>query len=146
DMADELLKLYAQRRMTKGFAFSADGNWQREFEDAFEYTPTKDQLNAVREIKADMESPQPMDPLLCGDVGFGKTQVAMRAAFKALGDGKPIAVLARTTVLSFQHYETFKRRFASFPVRVELVSRFRSPKEVKPVLEDLAAGKVDVLI
>ena len=146
DMADELLKLYAQRRMTKGFAFSVDSNWQREFEDAFDYTPTKDQLNAVSHIKGDMESKQPMDRLLCGDVGFGKTEVAMRAAFKALGDGKQVAVLAPTTVLSFQHFETFKRRFASFPVRVELVSRFRSAKEIKAVLEDLAAGKVDVLI
>jgi transcription-repair coupling factor (superfamily II helicase) len=146
DMADELLKLYAQRRMAKGFAFSADSNWQREFEDAFEYAPTKDQINAGDQIRADMEATQPMDRLLCGDVGFGKTEVAMRAAFKALGDGKQVAVLAPTTVLSFQHYETFKRRFASFPVRVELVSRFRSAKEAKAVLEDLAAGKVDVLI
>ncbi|HEY6987232.1 MAG TPA: transcription-repair coupling factor, partial [Bryobacteraceae bacterium] len=146
DMADELLKLYAQRRMAKGFSFSPDSNWQREFEDAFEYTPTKDQLNAVARIKADMEEEQPMDRLLCGDVGFGKTEVAMRAAFKALGDGKQVAVLAPTTVLSFQHYETFRRRFASFPIRVELVSRFRTPKEVKAVLEDLAVGKVDVLI
>ncbi|HEX4748885.1 MAG TPA: transcription-repair coupling factor [Bryobacteraceae bacterium] len=146
DMADELLKLYAQRRMSKGFSFSADGNWQREFEDAFEYSATKDQLQAVKQIKADMESEQPMDRLLCGDVGFGKTEVAMRAAFKAMGDGKQVAVLAPTTVLSFQHYETFKRRFASFPVRIELVSRFRSPKEIKAVLEDLSAGKVDVLI
>ncbi len=146
DMADELLKLYAQRRMSKGFAFSPDSNWQREFEDSFEYSATKDQLSAVSQIKADMEDIQPMDRLLCGDVGFGKTEVAMRAAFKALGDGKQVAVLAPTTVLSFQHYETFRRRFASFPARVELVSRFRSPKEVKATLEDLAAGKVDVLI
>lgn len=146
DMAEELLKLYAQRRMTKGFAFSNDSNWQREFEDAFDYTPTKDQVNAVAQIKGDMESKQPMDRLLCGDVGFGKTEVAMRAAFKALGDGKQVAVLAPTTVLSFQHYETFKRRFASFPARVELVSRFRTAKEIKAVLEDLSAGKVDVLI
>jgi transcription-repair coupling factor (superfamily II helicase) len=146
DMADELLKLYAQRRMVQGFAFSSDSNWQREFEDAFEYAPTKDQLAAISQIKADMETPQPMDRLLCGDVGFGKTEVAMRAAFKALGDGKQVAVLAPTTVLSFQHYETFRRRFASFPIRVELISRFRSPKQIKTVLEDLAAGKVDVLI
>jgi len=146
DMADELLKLYAQRRVTKGFAFSHDANWQREFEDAFEYTATKDQLDAMKQIKADMEGEQPMDRLLCGDVGFGKTEVAMRAAFKALGDGKQVVVLAPTTVLSFQHYETFKRRFASFPVRVELVSRFRTSKEVKAVLEDVAAGKVDILI
>lgn len=146
DMADELLKLYAQRRLAKGFAFSPDSNWQREFEDAFEYTPTKDQLSAVAQIKADMESEQPMDRLLCGDVGFGKTEVAMRAAFKALGDGKQVAVLAPTTVLAFQHYETFRRRFASFPVRIELISRFRSTKEVKEVLADTAAGKVDVII
>ncbi|MDQ2712050.1 MAG: transcription-repair coupling factor [Acidobacteriota bacterium] len=146
DMADELLKLYAQRRMSKGFSFSPDSNWQREFEDAFEYAATKDQLNAVSQIKGDMESEQPMDRLLCGDVGFGKTEVAMRSAFKALGDGKQVAVLAPTTVLSFQHYETFKRRFASFPVRVELVSRFRTAKEIKQVLEEVAAGKVDVLI
>ncbi len=146
DMADELLKLYAQRRMSKGFAFSNDSNWQREFEDGFEYTPTKDQLSAIVQIKGDMESEQSMDRLLCGDVGFGKTEVAMRAAFKALGDGKQVAVLAPTTVLSFQHYETFRRRFASFPVRVELVSRFRTPKEVKAVLEDVSTGKVDILI
>jgi transcription-repair coupling factor (superfamily II helicase) len=146
DMADELLKLYAQRRMSKGFAFSADSNWQREFEDAFEYTSTKDQITAVSHIKGDMESEQPMDRLLCGDVGFGKTEVAMRAAFKAMGDGKQVAVLAPTTVLAFQHFETFKRRFASFPVRVELASRFRSTREVKATLEELAAGKVDVLI
>jgi transcription-repair coupling factor (superfamily II helicase) len=146
DMADELLKLYAQRRMAKGFAFSPDGNWQREFEDAFEYSPTRDQLNAISQIKADMEGEQPMDRLLCGDVGFGKTEVAMRAAFKALGDGKQVALLAPTTVLSFQHFENFRRRFASFPVRVELVSRFRSAKEIKAVLEEVAAGKVDILI
>jgi transcription-repair coupling factor (superfamily II helicase) len=146
DMADELLKLYAQRRMAKGFAFSRDSNWQREFEDAFEYAPTNDQISAIAEIKRDMETEQPMDRLLCGDVGFGKTEVAMRAAFKALADGKQVAVLAPTTVLSFQHYETFRHRFASFPVRVELLSRFRSTKEIKSVLEDVATGKVDILI
>ncbi len=146
DMADELLKLYAQRRMAQGFSFSTDSNWQREFEDAFEYTPTRDQVTVVTQIKADMEAEQPMDRLLCGDVGFGKTEVAMRAAFKALGDGKQVAVLAPTTVLAFQHFETFKRRFASFPVRIDLVSRFRTAKEVKATLEDVAAGKVDVLI
>jgi transcription-repair coupling factor (superfamily II helicase) len=146
DMADELLKLYAQRRLAQGFAFSPDSNWQREFEDSFEYTPTKDQVTAVAQIKADMEGEQPMDRLLCGDVGYGKTEVAMRAAFKALGDGKQIALLAPTTVLAFQHFETFKRRFASFPVRIELVSRFRSNKEIKDVLADTAAGKVDILI
>ena len=115
DMADELLKLYAQRRMAEGFRFSPDSNWQREFEDAFEFTETKDQLAAIKQIKNDMESGHPMDRLLCGDVGYGKTEVAMRAAFKALGDGKQVAVLAPTTVLAFQHFETFKRRFARVP-------------------------------
>lgn len=146
DMADELLKLYAERKMAVGFQFSPDSNWQREFEDAFVYTPTKDQLAAVRDIKRDMESPQPMDRLLCGDVGFGKTEVAMRAAFKALGDGTQVAVLAPTTVLAFQHYETFKRRFASFPARIDLLSRFRSAKEIKESIADIGTGKVDVVI
>ncbi|HYP13123.1 MAG TPA: transcription-repair coupling factor, partial [Bryobacteraceae bacterium] len=146
DMAEELLKLYANRKMSTGFSFSPDSNWQREFEDAFEYTPTKDQLSAVRQIKRDMESQQPMDRLLCGDVGFGKTEVAMRAAFKALGDGKQVAVLAPTTVLTLQHYESFKRRFAPFPVKVEMLSRFRSAKEIKASLEEIAAGKVDIIV
>ena len=146
DMAEELLKLYAQRKVAEGFSFSPDSNWQREFEDSFEYTPTRDQLTAVDEIKSDMESLSPMDRLLCGDVGFGKTEVAMRAAFKALGDGKQVAVLAPTTVLAFQHHETFKRRFAAFPVRVEMFSRFRSPKELKASAEDLASGRVDIAI
>ncbi|MGD1093734.1 MAG: CarD family transcriptional regulator, partial [Bryobacteraceae bacterium] len=146
DMADELLKLYAQRRMADGFSFSHDSNWQREFEDAFEFTETKDQLTAAKDIKRDMESPHPMDRLLCGDVGYGKTEVAMRAAFKALGDGKQVAVLAPTTVLAFQHYETFRSRFAAFPVRIEMLSRFRSAKELKTAIEELAEGKVDVAI
>mgnify|MGYP001221117513 CR=1 FL=1 len=146
DMADELLKLYAQRKMADGFAFSGDSNWQREFEEAFEFTETKDQLSAVEDIKRDMESEHPMDRLLCGDVGFGKTEVAMRAAFKALGDGKQVAVLAPTTVLSFQHFETFKRRFAPFPVRIELASRFVDAKQLKSVMADVATGKVDILI
>ncbi len=146
DMAEELLKLYAERKMAEGFPFSPDSNWQREFEDAFEYAATRDQLQAVTEIKRDQESPHPMDRLLCGDVGFGKTEVAMRAAFKALGDGKQVAVLAPTTVLTLQHFETFKKRFQAFPVRVEMISRFRSAKEIKAVLADLAQGKVDVLI
>jgi transcription-repair coupling factor (superfamily II helicase) len=146
DMAGELLKLYAERRMMEGFAFSPDSNWQREFEDAFEFTETRDQLSAVREIKRDLESPHPMDRLLCGDVGFGKTEVAMRAAFKALGDGKQVAVLAPTTVLAFQHFETFKRRFAAFPVRLEMFSRLRPAKEIKASLEALANGQVDIAI
>jgi transcription-repair coupling factor (superfamily II helicase) len=146
DMADELLKLYAQRRMAEGFRFSPDSNWQREFEDSFEFTETKDQLSAVQQIKKDMESGQPMDRLLCGDVGYGKTEVAMRAAFKGLGDGKQTAVLAPTTVLAYQHFETFKRRFAAFPVRIEMLSRFRDKKEIAEVLEGLAEGKVDIVI
>jgi transcription-repair coupling factor (superfamily II helicase) len=146
DMADELLKLYAQRRMLEGFAFSHDSNWQREFEDAFEFTDTKDQVSAAKEIKRDMESPHPMDRLLCGDVGFGKTEVAMRAAFKALGDGKQVAVLAPTTVLAFQHYETFRRRFAAFPVRIEMFSRFRNKKELQQSVEELATGKIDIAV
>ena len=115
--------------MAEGFAFSTDSNWQREFEDAFEFHETRDQLTAIDDIKRDMESPQPMDRLLCGDVGYGKTEVAMRAAFKAMGDGKQVAVLAPTTVLAFQHFETFKRRFQPFPVRIEMLSRFRTAKE-----------------
>ena len=145
DMADELLKLYAERRMTGGFQFSRDGNWQREFEDAFEYTETKDQLDAARHIKRDMESAHPMDRLLCGDVGFGKTEVAMRAAFKALGDGKQVAILAPTTVLCFQHYETFKRRFGPFPARIEMLSRFVAPKDTQAVLSGIADGTVDIV-
>ncbi|MBS1854641.1 MAG: transcription-repair coupling factor [Acidobacteria bacterium] len=146
DMADELLKLYAERKTADGFPYSPDSNWQREFEDAFEFAPTRDQLTAISEIKRDMEMPQPMDRLLCGDVGFGKTEVVMRAAFKALGDGKQVALLAPTTVLAFQHFETFKRRFQPFPVRVEMFSRFRTSKELKALVEDLAEGKIDVAI
>ncbi len=146
DMADELLKLYAERRMAEGFAFSSDSNWQREFEDSFEFTPTKDQISAVQQIKRDMENSSPMDRLLCGDVGYGKTEVAMRAAFKALGDGKQVAILAPTTVLAFQHFETFKRRFAPFPVKLELLSRFRTTKELKTAAADIADGKVDIII
>ncbi|HTM11598.1 MAG TPA: transcription-repair coupling factor [Bryobacteraceae bacterium] len=146
DMADELLKLYAQRRVAEGYSFSKDSNWQREFEDAFEFTETKDQVSAAKEIKRDMESPHPMDRLLCGDVGFGKTEIAMRAAFKALGDGKQVAVLAPTTVLAFQHFESFKRRFAAFPVRIAMFSRFVPKKELAQSVEELAQGKIDVAI
>ncbi len=146
DMADELLKLYAGRKMAEGFQFSLDSNWQREFEDAFEFTETKDQLTAIAEIKRDMEGSQPMDRLLCGDVGYGKTEVVMRATFKALGDGKQVAVMAPTTVLAFQHFETFKRRFQPFPVRLAMFSRFRSPKEIKESLVELAEGKIDIAI
>ena len=131
DMADELLKLYAQRKAAQGHAFPADNEFQREFEDAFDYNETEDQISAIADIKRDMESTLPMDRLLVGDVGYGKTEVAMRAAFKAVQDGRQVAVLTPTTVLSFQHFETFKSRFKQFPITVEMISRFRSPKEQK---------------
>ena len=146
DMAGELLKLYAERHTAPGTAFSPDNEFQREFEDSFDYRETDDQLTAIAAIKQDMEATTPMDRLLCGDVGYGKTEVAMRAAFKAVQDGKQVAVLTPTTVLCFQHFETFKRRFAQFPIHVELISRFRSPKEQKAILERVEAGKVDILI
>ncbi len=146
DMADDLLKLYAERHAARGHAFSPDNDFQREFEDAFDFTETDDQLNAIEDIKRDMESERPMDRLLCGDVGYGKTEVAMRAAFKAVQDGKQVAVLTPTTILCFQHFETFKKRFAQFPITVEMISRFRTPKEQKAVLEQVATGKVDILI
>jgi transcription-repair coupling factor (superfamily II helicase) len=146
DMAGELLKLYAERHTVEGTAFSRDNEFQREFEDAFDYNETDDQASAIRAIKDDMEQPTPMDRLLCGDVGYGKTEVAMRAAFKAVQDGKQVAVLTPTTVLSFQHFETFKQRFAQFPIHVEMISRFRTPKEQKDIVERVATGKVDILI
>jgi transcription-repair coupling factor (superfamily II helicase) len=146
DMADELLKLYAQRKSAQGHAFPADNEFQREFEDAFDYNETDDQLSAIADIKRDMESTMPMDRLLCGDVGYGKTEVAMRAAFKAVQDGRQVAVLTPTTVLSFQHYETFKRRFKQFPIEIEMISRFRTPKEQKLILEKVESGRIDILI
>jgi len=146
DMADQLLALYAQRKTTAGFAFSPDGNFQHEFEDAFEFEETPDQIAAITDIKKDMEKGEPMDRLLCGDVGYGKTEVAMRAGFKVVMDNKQVAVLAPTTVLTFQHFETFKKRFAAFPVRIELLSRFRSTAEQKKVLAELEAGRVDIVI
>src|SRR5436853_4231466 len=146
DMADELLKLYAERKTAEGHAFSADNEWMKEFEDAFEYSETEDQELAIVDVKRDMESQLPMDRLLCGDVGYGKTEVAMRAAFKAISDNKQVAVLAPTTVLAFQHWETFKQRFAAFPVKVEMISRFRSPKQIKEILQKTEAGKDDILI
>ena len=146
DMADELLKLYAQRKAAQGHAFPPDNEFQREFEDAFDYNETEDQMSAINDIKRDMESTLPMDRLLCGDVGYGKTEVAMRAAFKAVQDGKQVAVLTPTTVLSFQHFETFKQRFKQFPISVDMISRFRTAKEQKDILERVEAGKVDILI
>ncbi len=146
DMADELLKLYAQRKAAEGHAFPPDNEFQREFEDAFDYAETDDQISAIADIKRDMESTLPMDRLLCGDVGYGKTEVAMRAAFKAVQDGRQVAVLTPTTVLSFQHFETFKNRFRQFPITVEMISRFRTPKEQKLILEQVESGRVDILI
>ena len=146
DMAEELLKLYASRRAVPGHAFSPDSHWQQEFEDAFEWELTADQQTAIADIKKDMESATPMDRLLCGDVGYGKTEVAMRAAFKAVMDGKQVALLAPTTVLAFQHLKTLRDRFAAFPVRIDMVSRFRSKAEQKQVLDDLAAGKVEIIV
>ncbi len=146
DMAEELLKLYAVRRTAQGHAFAPDSEWQREFEDAFEFNETEDQISAISDVKHDMESPTPMDRLLCGDVGYGKTEVAMRAAFKAVGDNRQVAVLAPTTVLAFQHFNTFKQRFAAFPIKIEMMSRFRSAKQQKETLAKLETGEVDIVI
>ena len=146
DMAEELLKLYAARKAVPGHAFSADTHWQEEFEGAFEFDLTVDQATAVADIKRDMESSTPMDRLLCGDVGYGKTEVAMRAAFKAVMDGKQVAFLAPTTVLASQHLKTLKERFAAFPAKIDMVSRFRTKLEIKETLESLAAGRLDVIV
>jgi len=146
DMADELLKLYAERKLVTGYAFPPDMPWQHEFEDAFPYELTADQAASIEDVKGDMETPSPMDRLIIGDVGYGKTEVAMRAVFKAVMDGKQTAVLTPTTVLAYQHFETFKKRFAAFPVKVELLSRFRTAKEQKQVADAASKGEVDVLI
>jgi transcription-repair coupling factor (superfamily II helicase) len=146
DMAEELLKLYAARKAVTGHAFSPDSHWTQEFADAFEYDLTVDQQNAIADITKDLETATPMDRLLCGDVGYGKTEVAMRAAFKVVMDGKQVAFLAPTTVLAFQHRRTLGERFAGFPVAVEMISRFRSPKEQRDLLAKLAAGQVDIIV
>ena len=146
DMTEELLKLYAQRKMAHGHAFPTGNDFVREFEDSFEFNETEDQAQAIKDVMRDMESSLPMDRLLCGDVGYGKTEVAMRAAFKAVSDNKQVAVLAPTTVLAFQHYETFKQRFAPFPVTIEMISRFRNAKQQKEILQKAEAGKIDILI
>ena len=146
DIARDLIKLYAARKEEKGFAYSPDGYLQQELEASFIYEDTPDQIKATAAVKADMESERPMDRLICGDVGFGKTEVAIRAAFKAATDGKQTAVLVPTTVLAYQHYNTFKERLADFPVKVEYLSRARKPKDVKRITEELAEGKVDILI
>ena len=146
DMAGELIKLYAARKRQAGFAFAADSPWQKEFEDNFPYPETDDQLRSINEIKNDMESPTPMDRLLCGDVGFGKTEVAMRAIMKAVMDGKQTAILVPTTVLAQQHYQTATSRFRGFPVNIDVLSRFRTPNQQKRTLANLRAGQVDLII
>jgi len=146
DMAAELIALYAKRQQTEGFSFSSDDEMQRDFENRFPFVETNDQLQCISEIKSDMEKSSPMDRLLCGDVGFGKTEVAFRAAFKCMGDGKQCALLAPTTVLAWQHYQTALRRFEHFPVKIELLSRFRTPAQQKEILKELKAGKIDMII
>lgn len=146
DLAERLITLYARRRSATGYAFPPDNEWQLAFEADFPYEETEDQLRAIAEIKADMESPRPMDRLLCGDVGFGKTEVALRAAFKAVMGGRQVAFLAPTTILAEQHYETCLERFSRFPVRVRMLSRFVDRSDQKKILEEIAAGKVDVVV
>jgi transcription-repair coupling factor (superfamily II helicase) len=146
EVAKELLDLYARRQVTLGHSFSGDSAWQRELEDSFPYVETEDQARAIGDIKRDMERTLPMDRLLCGDVGYGKTEVALRAAFKAVMDNKQVAMLVPTTVLAQQHFETFRQRLAAFPVAVEMLSRFRSPREQAKIISDLASGEVDIVI
>ena len=145
-IAKELVQLYAKRELVEGFAFPPDSRMQKEFEDAFEYDPTPDQLRATAEIKADMENSHPMDRLVCGDVGFGKTEVAMRAAFKCVYSKKQVAVLVPTTILAAQHYETFKERFAAFPVNIALVNRYKTAAEKKEIFEKVSEGKYDIVV
>ena len=145
-VAAELIQIYAGRKAQDGFAFEEDNHWQKELEASFEFIETDDQLKAIQALKKDMHSPKPMDRLLCGDVGFGKTEVALRGAFKAVVSGKQVALLAPTTLLSFQHFQTFKKRLEPFPVTVEMLNRFRSAKQQKDILERLAQGKIDIVI
>lgn len=146
DMADELIRLYAERMKVKGHAFPEDDEWQREFEERFDYEETDDQLRCAEEIKSDMEKPVPMDRLLCGDVGFGKTEVALRAAFKCVEDGHQCAILCPTTILAWQHYQNILKRFEGVPVNIELLSRFRSPRQQKEVVKKLKTGEVDIVV
>ncbi len=146
DMAKELIALYAQRQRQKGYAFHPDDPWQQEFENSFEYTETDDQIRCIQEIKADMERPLPMDRLLCGDVGYGKTEVALRAVMKCVLEGKQAAILVPTTVLAQQHFETASKRFATYPIRIAMVSRFRTAKQIRQTLAELEAGQVDIII
>ncbi len=146
DIAKELIALYSARMKAKGYAFSRDGEWQRDFEAGFEYEETPDQLECAEQIKRDMEKTSPMDRLLCGDVGFGKTEVALRAAFKCVADSKQCALLCPTTILAWQHYQTVTKRFEGYPIRVELLSRFRTPKQQKEILEKLKRGEIDMVV
>lgn len=146
EIARELINLYSVRETIPGFSFSKDSTWQREMEDAFLYEETVDQITTIEDVKRDMEAPRPMDRLVCGDVGFGKTEVAIRAAFKAVNDSKQVAVLVPTTILAQQHFETFKERLDAFPLRVEVISRFRSKKEQQEVVDDMSKGQVDIVI
>jgi transcription-repair coupling factor (superfamily II helicase) len=146
EVAQDMLDLYARRNVVHGYAFKPDTTWQKELEDSFPYVETEDQKRAIVDIKSDMESPRPMDRLLCGDVGYGKTEVALRAAFKAVMDGRQVAILVPTTVLAQQHYETFLQRLAAFPVNVEMLSRFRTPREQTSILHRLAIGEIDIVI
>lgn len=146
DIADDLIKLYAEREAAVGYAFSPDGDLQREFEASFAYQETEDQLRSIREIKKDMERPRPMDRLLCGDVGYGKTEVAIRAAFKAITDGKQVAFLVPTTILAQQHFETLRERFQDYPINIGLLSRFRTKKEQTETIKGLKAGTIDIVV
>ncbi len=146
DMAQDLLKLYASRKSSKGYGFSKDSQWQRQFEDMFPYEETPDQLRCIEEVKVDMEKESPMDRLLCGDVGFGKTEVAIRAAFKSIMDGKQVAFLVPTTILAQQHYNTLVERFKNFPVTIEMLSRFRSRAQQQKILEDVRTGVIDIIV
>lgn len=145
-LAKDLLELYAAREVIEGYSYSPDNHWHQEFDSAFEYEETPDQLKAIEEVKADMERPTPMDRLICGDVGYGKTEVAMRASFKAVMDSRQVAVLVPTTILAHQHFNTFSRRFAPYPATVEMLSRFKSPTEQKAIVKGLASGTIDVVI
>ncbi|EQD44301.1 transcription-repair coupling factor, partial [mine drainage metagenome] len=146
EMADELLKLYAVREAAPGHAFSPNSEWLGQIEESFPYEETPDQLRAIDEVRRDLERPRPMDRLLCGDVGYGKTEVAVRAALQVAMDGKQVAILVPTTILAQQHFTTFKQRFSGLPVEVDLLSRFRGPREQSEVLRRVRTGAVDVLI
>ncbi|GAH68998.1 unnamed protein product, partial [marine sediment metagenome] len=145
-LAQELYNLYVARKEIRGFAFSKNNNWQQELEMSFPYEETYDQLQALSEVKADMEIVKPMERLVCGDVGYGKTEIAIRAAFKAVLDGKQVAILAPTTILVQQHYDNFRERMSSFPINIDMLSRFRTKQEQKKVIEGLEKGKVDIII